>query len=660
MDETEQTTFPDFDDLQQLLETPARKKFAPGNRIPPTRTIGRYVLEAALSPAIRRRLKAPGSLAVIVQAPTPAWVEPLREAAATLTNWTQVVARDGSDRSNHRPDKGNSWIVDALTVGGRALGIAAAPDRLLPSTLTASADIWITVRPPSPAVLRQVIKVATGTLPRRLPDDLGVGLDYPELCVAIRSSTSARSCVRRLQRAATARTLADKSVATAPPISELHGYDAVMPWATGLIRDLQAWRRGEISFDKIDSRIVMASEPGLGKTSFVRSLAKSARLPLVATSMSAWFTGGPGYLDSVLKEADKAFAEATALAATGHGGALLFVDEIDALPDRRGLDNRHSAFWTTVVQHLLTVLDGSQRSDLDGVVIIGATNHPQRLDPALIRPGRLGRVIEIGRPDVTTLAGILRFHLGNDLMGQDLFPLAELGVGASGADAMAWVRRARQSARTKGRAMVLADLIEEIVPRDARPMEDLWRTAVHESSHAVVAHMTGDGVVRSISIVGQGRSGGHTVMMSRDVALSRATAERRVMVALAGHVGETLICGYPTSGASSDLAMATRTLVDVHASYGLGDTLLHRSTDNASSLLLMDPSLRQAVEDDLARLHSATMDLLTKHRALIEGLARMLVSERQIGAQAFTHYVEEHLRCRPLQADRDHPEANHG
>ncbi|MBO1905304.1 AAA family ATPase [Microvirga sp. 3-52] len=661
MDETEQaTTITDFDDLQELLEAPAPLKLGPGDRIPPTCTLGRYILEAALTPAIRRRLRAPGSLAVIIQAPTPAWVGPLREAAADLTRWTQVVARDGSDRTSHRPDKRNSWIVDALTVGGRALGIAAAPDRLLPSTLTATADIWITVRPPSPAVLRQAIKAATGTLPRQLPDGLGVGLDFPELCVAIRSSTSARSCIRRLQDAAVARNLADKSVATAAPISELHGYDAVMPWATGVIRDLQAWRRGEIPFDSIDSRVVLASEPGLGKTSFVRSLARSAQLPLVATSMSAWFTGGPGYLDSVLRQAEIAFAEAAALASTGLGGSLLLLDEVDAVPDRRGLEDRNRAFWTTVIQHLLTILDGSQRSTLDGVVIVGATNHGNRLDPALIRPGRLGRIIEIGRPDVATLARILRFHLGDDLKGEDLFPLAELGVGASGADAMAWVKRARHKARAEERDLVLADLLEEIAPRDARATEDLWRAAVHEACHAVVSHVTNDGVVRSISIVGQGRSGGQTVTMSRDVALSRAAAERRVMTALAGHVGETVICGQPTSGSSSDLAMATKILVDVHAAYGLGDTLLHRPTDNATSLLLMDPLLRQAVEDDLARLRATTTDLLTEHRPLIEELARLLVSERQIGARAFIRFVEEHLQGRRVRTDRDHPEATHG
>jgi SpoVK/Ycf46/Vps4 family AAA+-type ATPase len=231
---------------------------------------------------------------------------------------------------------------------------------------------------------------------------------------------------------------------TVPLLQDLHGYGEAKKWGLDLIGDLIAYRKGRLPFASLSARVVLASEPGLGKTSFVRSLARSANLPLVASSVASWFTASSGRLDGVLRAIDKVFQEARAKAP-----AILFFDEIDALPSHTDLDDRSRSYWLPVVTHMLTLLDSAVSSENDNLVIIAATNHADALDPALVRPGRLDRIIKIERPDADAIAGILRQHLGNDLPDYDLAPIAELANGATGAELMGLVKRARALARAK-------------------------------------------------------------------------------------------------------------------------------------------------------------------------------------------------------------------
>ncbi|MCR2888771.1 ATP-binding protein, partial [Escherichia coli] len=143
-----------------------------------------------------------------------------------------------------------------------------------------------------------------------------------------------------------------------------------------------------------------------GKSSFVRALAKAAGLPLVATSVGAWFTGSDGYLGGVLKAWDAAYANACALAPS-----ILPIDEADSIPSREKMDDRAREWWTPLCTSILLGFDALNMPGAPEVCIIAATNHGSRLDPALVRPGRLGRVIEIKPPSAAELARIFRQHL---------------------------------------------------------------------------------------------------------------------------------------------------------------------------------------------------------------------------------------------------------
>ncbi|QRM36031.1 ATP-binding protein [Microvirga sp. VF16] len=235
-----------------------------------------------------------------------------------------------------------------------------------------------------------------------------------------------------------------------------------MDWCQNLLRDLAAWRAGALPFQALDRRCVWASEPGCGKTTLARSLAKEAGLGFVATSIGSWFSDSAGFLDSVIKEWRNVVGRAAA-----HGNSILFIDELDALPDRRTVGDRNRDFWNALSSQIL--LDTDESSNLTaGLIIIGATNFAERIDPALVRPGRLNRIIRIEKPDLASLAGIMRLHLAGDLADSDLAPLAQLAAGATGADVALWVKRARSRARRAGRAMLPEDVTAEIRPADTR------------------------------------------------------------------------------------------------------------------------------------------------------------------------------------------------
>ncbi|MBJ6125540.1 AAA family ATPase [Microvirga splendida] len=621
---------------------------------PAAQTLARYALEAALDRRTRRRFTAAPTLAAVIAVPTPAWVEPMYLAARTLASWDGVAIRTGTDRVHHQPAKGNEHAMDYLSRSRRFLGIAPDPGRHLPSALMGAADLQITIPHPSPAVLRRVIRAATGSVPRRVPPDLGVALDFADICSAIRIRTTPASCVRRLQAAARARTMVDATVAEAPALSALHGFGEAMTWAEALVQDLEAWRRGALDFSAIDRACVWAGPPGTGKTTLARSIAKAADLPLVSTSVGGWFSQGTGYLDVTIREWEKALAAATALSRP----ALLFIDELDALPDRATVDGRNRDYWSVLVTKILLDIERVLSNPSSRVVIVGATNHPGRIDAALVRPGRLNRVIEIPIPDPAALAKILRYHLGeHDLPGADLGPLARIAAGATGADAALWVKSARRRARMAGRAMALHDLIAEILPPDTRSPKALRHCAVHEAGHAVALHLVGAGTVAEISLLDRHGGGFMNGLAPAEPVLSRPALEAMVIVLLAGRAAEKVICGAATTGAGgaprSDLALATGWLAAVHASLGLGDSLAYRAApENAASLLALDPDLRRAVEGDLNRLHACAEALVREHRPLVEAVAGVLEADRYMDGQDFLRLFTAYARAATARRPR--------
>jgi hypothetical protein len=613
-------------------------------------SLAEAVLLDAIPPELMKRIEGDEPLAVVVSVPSQDWVGPIETALTSLREWHDVTVSNSTTRKRPANDAAARKLARGLSVAG----VAVAPERQLPTALLTAADARIAIQAPSSLVLSRVIAMATGEAPGEMPPSIGSGLDYFDLIAAIRVGSTAAECVRRLQSAAGSLTVVDPLVADVPPLEAMHGYGAAAEWGLRLVRDLGGWRKGVLPFEAIDRHVVLASAPGLGKSTFVRALAKSAGLPLIVTSVASWFTETDGYLNAVLKEVDRTFASAAACSPS-----ILFLDEIDALPSRDTVGERNRDYWVPIITNILMTLDSATSGTSSRLIVIGATNYGDKLDPALVRPGRLNRIITIHPPEPADLAGIMRQHVGTDLPGEDLLPIAEIGRGATGAQVMGWVKRAKATAREAGRTMIIDDLVGAVAPPDDTPAAERRRHAVHEAGHAVIAHRTTPGCVRAVSIVQRGDAAGSTVTRRLlGASPTKADIELDVVTTLAGRAAEMVILGEASVGSGgspdSDLGIATLQLTSMLTSYGLGPNLIFLAdAQDALELLRYDPELRATVSRTLAGLHERTVIAVRQHRGAIEAVADALVRRRHLSGDAFAEIVAAFdAKARPKKGPR--------
>ncbi|GJD34015.1 AAA family ATPase [Methylobacterium aerolatum] len=608
----------------------------------PNASLAKAMLAAALSgPAFRRMTTAP-RLSVLIEAPSQSWVQPLRQAVAAAGTWDKVDARDVVSRPRLRADEGEAELVKLMATGSRIAVVSWLPERYVSRAFIDGADMRVRLGHPTNEVLRSVIRQATGRRPRRMPASVQ-GLDYPDYLAAIRVGDRAANCVARLEATARARMAPAANLEDVPLVCDLVGYGEAGSWALQVVASVEAWRRGEGIWPAGTLNACLASRPGLGKTTLLRSLGKSCGLPVVTTSVAGWFAGS-GYLDDVLRR-----MQADLLRASASAPCILYFDEADALPSRSGGDDRHSSYWMPILGALLSFTDGLglEGADASRIIIVAATNAPDRIDPAMLRPGRLGRVIRIAPPDAEALEGILRQHLGDDLANEDLSGVVSLGLGSTGAEARSWVESARLKARLDGRPMRVEDLVREVAPADARSDKAIWRCAAHEAGHAVCMHYADGHRVRRISIVSNGQAGGHTISTPVDGATMSPKDISAVLVGLlGGRAAEDALGLGLSSGAHHDLGEATSLAAAKTASFGMGGQLVRLAPmDRASGLLDRNEDLRLAVEVDLQAAYAEALGIVRQHQSLVEGLARLLVAQRVVDETTFYRLVEAHDRA---------------
>ena len=408
---------------------------------------------------------------------------------------------------------------------------------------------------------------------------------------------------------------------TSPKLDDLAGYGAAAAWANDLAIDIVSFRAGEIGWQDVDQGCLLVGPPGTGKTLFARAAAATTGLPLIATSYAQWQSAGTGHMGDVIRSIRTVFAAAEQAAP-----CILFIDEIDAIRGR-GTDERDDGWWTAITTCLLECLDGISR--VEGIVTIGACNHADRLDPALVRSGRLDRRFEISMPDEPALLRILAHH-APDVSSTDLEAIATALAGTiSGADVARMTREAKRSARREKRPMTGADVMSAALPAETRSREVIWRTAIHEAGH-VIAFIVGGHVPDALSLVsGRGMSGHVRGLGSRDGEGRLGDLEARVLPILCGRAAEDVILGEPSAGAFVDLEQATAILANVESAFGLGGYLTPGGADRVS------------VEGRIRRIYGDALMLVVRYRAAIVELARLAVERRVLSRSVIEGFARD-------------------
>ena len=434
----------------------------------------------------------------------------------------------------------------------------------------------------------------------------------------------------------------------APTLDDLHGLGAAGEWGRDLAIDLADWQAGQISWSEVDRGVLLSGAPGTGKTTFAAALARTCDVELVATSMAQW--QACGHLGDYLKAMRKAFETAKKKVP-----CILFVDEFDSAGDRNRSDSDNASYDVKAINGLLECLDGV--AGREGVVVVGATNDPDRIDPALRRPGRLEKVIEIPLPDKAAREGILRFHLRGDLDGVDLTSVVDRTEGMAGAWLEALVRTARRTARRARRDMVPADLISALPARVPMPASVLAMSAVHEAGHAVVALEIGKKVLeaqvtREVLADANAFDGGYVrIERSEGEIYLRSKEQVLSMIRhlLGGLAAEDVFFGQRNDGSSADLKEATWWAARMWLSTGQQDRLTYLSSTEPDPVLAVLKSrldIQGEVEELLQRCMSEVKTLIERRRSDVQKLAEALVERGRLSGDEITELLASKPRPR--------------
>ncbi len=441
---------------------------------------------------------------------------------------------------------------------------------------------------------------------------------------------------------------------------------AGVPEAVEEVREIVEFLREPKKFQALGARIpkgvLFLGAPGTGKTLLARAVAGEAAVPFFSLSGSDFVEMFVGVGASRVRDL---FRQAEA-----QSPCLVFIDELDALGKTRGSSPISNDEREQTLNALLVEMDGFDANN--GVIIIAATNRPEILDPALLRPGRFDRQIVVDRPDVVGRRHILDVHARKVKLepAVDLDLIAKRTPGFSGADLANVINEAALLAARRDKTAVTMKELEEAIDRVMTGLERHRRgmnerekeiVAAHETGHAIVGYFSpGTDPVHRISIIPRGVStGGHTLFLPEEERslYTRDDLVARMTALLGGRAAERVVYDHLSTGASNDLEVASRIARHMITRYGMSEQVGPVSLESEQSQYLRDPFSQPAkaysdatqklvdaeVREAISECEARAIEILREHRPKLDHIRAILMDKEVIEREEFELLMSEGL-----------------
>ena len=400
---------------------------------------------------------------------------------------------------------------------------------------------------------------------------------------------------------------------------------------------------------KIPKGVLLYGKPGTGKTLIAKAIAGEADVPFISMSGSEFIEMFAGLGASRVR---KLFDKARKLSP-----CIVFIDEIDAIGSRRTSNSGAESENNQTLNQLLVEMDGF--SSEETIIVLAATNRPEMLDKALLRPGRFDRQVTIPAPDLNGREAILKIHSKDKKLADDvsLYNIAEDTAGFTGAELANILNEAAIIATKKEHdAITNADLDEAVkkvtvgLEKTSRKIseKDKKLTAYHEAGHAIVSQfLPTQTAVKEVSIIPRGMAGGYTMYKSDEdkYYISKTEMQEKLIALLGGRAAEKLILDDISTGASNDLEVATQIAKDMVTVYGMSDVIgpiSLKDNDGQLEYQMFGDDMQDAIGKEVKKLidtaYRDAQEILKQNVETLHAIAKELMTKEKINEQEFNKF----------------------
>ena len=403
---------------------------------------------------------------------------------------------------------------------------------------------------------------------------------------------------------------------------------------------------------KIPRGVLLCGNPGTGKTLIAKAIAGEADVPFISMSGSEFIEMFAGLGASRVR---KLFEKARKIAP-----CIVFIDEIDAIGSRRTTSSGSESENNQTLNQLLVEMDGFDTEE--AIIVLAATNRPEMLDKALLRPGRFDRQITIGLPDLNGREAILNIHAKDKKIDEsvNLRSIAEDTAGFTGAELANILNEAAIIATIKRHKAITNKDIEDAVKKVTVGIEkhsrvisekDKKLTAFHEAGHAIVSrYLETQKEIKEVSIIPRGVAGGYTMYKTNEdkFYVSKQEMQEKLISLLGGRAAEKLALDDISTGASNDIEVATKIATDMVTIYGMSDIVgpisINTEKDPYQMELLGDrfeDSIGAEIKQLIDNAYYQAQKILSEHMDKLEQVATTLMRQEIISAEEFEAFFEE-------------------